>query len=343
MSKLACRALGFWLALGWCAALCASAPAVAEQLQTKTPCACAPAQAGKRAGDQIWLVNTRHLGCLPVANALPNYRVHYFAQQAWHSSHAVTFLSYDDPQRPTVFFIHGNRYSSTDAVNSGWQAYYALTRCLPPEQKIRFVIWSWPSEKAGGPLRDVRIKASRTLVEGYYVSRLLTKIRPDVPTGMIGYSYGSRVALGAVHLAAGGQLAGRVVPDARHDEVAMYRIAMLAAGVENDGLLPGARFEMAMSRTDHLLNLYNPWDPALKRYRFVDKFQRPVAMGYTGIYGEWMLGPAAARITECNVGGIIGKTHHEAPYFASERVMSQVRATVLGGYVLESRPALANK
>lgn len=289
---------------------------------------CQPRAGGKRAGDQIWLVCTRHLGCDGVTEQLPDYRVQYFAQDAWHRADAATLLAHDDPARPTVIFVHGNRYSADDAIASGWVAYQALTRCAGT-QPMRFVIWSWPSDKQGGPIRDARSKSSRTLVEGYYLARLMTRIQPEVSTGIIGYSFGSRVALGAVHLAGGGQLAGRVVPDLPQDQAAMYRVAMLAAGVEDDGLLPGQRFQMAMSRTDHLLNLYNPIDPALKRFHVIDKWEKPSAMGYAGVYGERSLGTAAERITECNVSGIVGKSHDEYPYFASERLMSQVRATVL--------------
>lgn len=291
---------------------------------------------GKRPGDQVWVVCTRHLGCAPVTQALPDYRVKYFAENAWHRAQATDFLAQDDRALPTVVFIHGNRYSTSDAIESGWEAYHALLRCAPAGQPIRFVIWSWPSDKDGGPIRDARVKASRTLVEGYYVSRLLTEISPAVPTSILGYSFGSRVALGAVHLAGGGQLAGRVVPDLGQKEVPMYRVAMMAAGVEDDGLMPGARFEMAMSRTDQLLNLYNPCDPALKRYRVVSKCEKPTAMGYTGIVGEALLGDAALRIAERNVSGVVGKTHDEDGYFASEYVMQQVRATVLMGPVVLS-------
>jgi len=290
---------------------------------------CQSRTSGKRAGDQIWLVCTRHLGCDGVTEQLPDYRVQYFAQDAWHHADAATLLSYDDPTRATVIYVHGNRYSAGDAIASGWEAYHALTRCAA-DQPVRFVIWSWPSDKQGGPIRDARSKSSRTLVEGYYLARLMTRIQPEVSTSIIGYSFGSRVALGAVHMAGGGQLAGRVVPDLQQqDQTAMYRVAMLAAGTEDDGLLPGQRFQMAMSRTEHLLNLYNPADPVLKRFHVINKWEKPSAMGYAGIYGERSLGTAAERITDCNVSGVIGKTHDEEAYFASERLMNQVRATVL--------------
>src|SRR5690606_32277769 len=120
----------------------------------------------------------------------------------WHRADAATLLAHDDPARPTVIFVHGNRFSADDAITSGWQAYHALTRCAS-DQPVRFVIWSWPSDKQGGPIRDARTKSSRTLVEGYYLARLMTRIQPEVSTGIVGYSFGSRVALGAVHLAGG--------------------------------------------------------------------------------------------------------------------------------------------
>ena len=317
---------------------CDVVPSTISAAEAKTsavaPCCNTVAACGKRPGDQVWVVCTRHLGCLPVTAELPHYHVQYFAQNAWHASNTPALLAEDEPGMPTVVFVHGNRYSTSDAIESGWEAYHALTRCAPAGQPIRFVIWSWPSEKDGGPIRDARIKASRTLTEGYYLSRLITRIQPEVPTSLIGYSFGSRVALGAVHLAAGGQLAGRVVPDLPQGQVAMYRVAMLAAGVEDDGLMPGARFQMAMQRTDYLLNLYNPIDPILKRYRVVSKYEKPTAMGYTGIVGEGFLGETALRICERNVSGIVGKTHNEDGYFQSEYLMRQVRSTVLVGPIV---------
>jgi hypothetical protein len=267
--------------------------------------------------------------------------VKYFARNKWHAATAETFLQNDETGLPTIIFIHGNRYTSADAVNSGWEAYYALTKGMPAHRQIRFVVWSWPSAQDSGLIRDVREKSARTLVEGYYLSRLLHRMQPTVQTGIVGYSFGSRIALGAVHLTAGGQLEGRTVPEPQPEVAAMYRVAMLAPGVEDYGLVPGARFDLAIHRIDRLLNLYNPADPALKRYRFVSKSERPTAMGYSGIVGESRLGDASARITECNVSGIIGKTHNEDPYFASERVMSQVRNTVLGGMHVDKAAELS--
>jgi hypothetical protein len=294
---------------------------------------------GKRTGDQVWLFNTRGLGCSGVTEALPDYRVEYFAQNAWYPSDAAAFFKEDNPAQSTVVFIHGNRFSPGDAIESGWQAYHTLTRCLPPEQHIRFVIWSWPSDKVRGQIRDVRAKSCRTYVEGYYLARLMTKIDPQVPTGLVGYSFGSRVALGAAHLAGGGQLDGRVVPDLRKDAQSSYRIAMLAAGVEDDGLLPGANFQMAMARTDLLLNFYNSCDPALKRYRFTDKCTRPTAMGYSGIVGDSSLGPAGARIRERDVAGIIGKTHESYGYLNSESIMGEIRREMIGGVIVPATVA----
>lgn len=281
---------------------------------------------GKRVGDQLWVVSTRGLSCgFASSPSLPPYHVQYFAQGTWHASDAAGFFAQADPALTTVYYVHGNRYEQHDAIYSGWQVYRALTAHLNPDQHLRLVVWSWPSEMAAvRPVRDAREKASRTGVEGLFLARFLASSSPDVPTGMIAYSFGARVALGAVHLTAGGALEGRVLLETPPTQ-AQYRLAILAGGAEADGLAPGGLFDQTLSRTEELLNLYNTCDPALKHFRAIDKCTRPAAMGYAGVLGL----VDRSKITERNVAGIVGRSHDEQRYFHSPSIMSQTRATLV--------------
>lgn len=309
-------------------AIAPACAALAAEPIASNGAACA-VRCGKRPGDQFWVVSTRHLACnAGVTETLPDFRVQYFAQNRWHDGDAQMFLAHDDPARSTVIYVHGNRFDADQALASGWESYYAITRTLPAERNVRYVIWTWPSEKEFGPIRDARHKLARTPVESYYLARLMTAIDPKVPTSVVGYSYGARVALGAVHMSAGGQFEGRIVPDAYTLEGSMFRIALIAPASEDDALLPGARFEMTMSRTEHLLSFYNPCDRALKFFHVVDKCQRPDAIGLNGIYGISHL-EGAERITERNVSGFLGKSHDEDMYLGSRQLMDEVRAAVL--------------
>jgi hypothetical protein len=310
--------VGFWLA----AAIGASDP---QDLSAQSP---APT-CGKRVGDQLWLVSTRHLGCMGIVDDLPDYRVRYFAQNAWHMADAQSLLAQDDPERTTVVYVHGNRSGIGDAVASGWEVYQALVEPLAPEQHVRLIIWSWPSDQVRGPVRDVRTKAARTSVESYYLAKLLVHIRPEVPTSLLGYSFGARISLGALHLAGGGELDGRFVDRIDAPRPKAFRVAMIAAGADDDSLLPDDRFPVAALSAEQIFNTFNPCDPALKRYRFVDRCEKPAAMGYSGIYGMPMLGTAATQIRQMNVSGIVGKSHDERRYLHSETIMQEVRQVVL--------------
>ncbi len=280
----------------------------------------------KRVGDQIWIVSTRHLDCSAARiDALPNYSVQYFAQCDWHESDARQLLDNVGFAGTTVFYVHGNRYEQHDAIYSGWQVYQALARQRAAGQPLRLVIWSWPSEKAAQrPIRDAREKASRTAAEGYFLARFWQEWPSDVPTGIIGYSFGARVTLGGLHLLSGGQLEGYALqsqPTMSHQ----LRVALLAGGAEYDGLLPGGMFGHALNSSERLLNLYNPCDPALKHYRVIDKFVRPEAIGCVGVGGENSLTNGGANITQRNVSGIIGRSHDEERYFHSDSIMRDVR------------------
>lgn len=283
---------------------------------------------GKRVGDQIWVVSTRNLPCSAATQPdLPNYHVQFYSQGTWHRADAASFFAHDDAQRTTIYYVHGNRYQQHDAIYSGWQLYHALTPHLSADQPIRLVVWSWPSEAAAiRPIRDAREKASRTGVEGLFLARFLASQQAVQNTGLIGYSFGARVALGAVHLTGGGNLEGRLLLETPAPD-AQYRLAILAGGAEADGLAPGGMFDQTMSRTEQLLNLYNPCDPALKHYRAIDKCTRPQAIGHAGIVGLGWLD--TSKITQRDISAIVGRSHDEQRYFHSPSIMGQTRETLV--------------
>jgi hypothetical protein len=264
-----------------------------------------------------------------MSQELPAYDVQYFAQDAWHGGSLSQFLQQDNPARTTVVYVHGNRSAASDAIASGWEVYHALTAEISAEQHIRLVIWSWPSDQIRGPLRDARAKAARTGVESYYLARWLAEMDEAVPTRILAYSFGARISLGALHLLGDGELEGRVLPDLEAPSQARFRLAMIAAGADDDSLLPGDRFPLALSTSEQILNVFNTCDPALKRYRAVSRCENPVAMGYAGIYGVSILGPSAQLVRQMNASHIVGKSHDEMRYLRSPVIMHELRGVLL--------------
>lgn len=287
-----------------------------------------PLCGGKRPGDQFWVVSTRHLpDCGPVSESVPELHVRYYAGQAWQRGGVEQLLA-NEPDKTTLIYVHGNRYEDHDAIERGRLLYRAMTDCLPAEQNLRMIVWSWPSEVDGGPIRDVRRKTCRTEIEAYYLASFLMRMNPETPTSLVSYSLGGRVTLGAMHLAGGGRWAGRVVDNPLPIEP-RYNVALIAPGVEDDSLRPGDRFQMALPLTAEMLVTYNPVDPILKRFHLVSKDEHPTAMGYTGIAGLGYWDEARQRIVERNVSGIVGRSHFEVSYLGSPSIMAQVRELVM--------------
>jgi hypothetical protein len=250
-----------------------------------------------------------------------------------------------------VFYVHGNRTPSYLADRRADEIFNALSA---EDSQIRFVIWSWPSDRVKGQIRDVRVKAARTEVESRLMAAFLDRLPPDVDLRFISYSYGARIISGAIDRAAlpttiadgdgddatvGGELATAGV--VRQQTSA--RAVMLAAAIHSHWLRPGQRHETTVPKLDHLLILYNVCDPALKRYRFVERCARPQALGYRGLYVDDH--PVLfARVAQQNVSGWVGKTHAEMSYWRSPDLVDSIREALFPGpAITATSPATPNQ
>ena len=277
--------------------------------------------------DDVWLISTRHLGCPEWGkmNQIDLHVEHYDGTGAgWVEASLQEFLASGNPSQPTMFYVHGNRIEWNEAMERGWRARNTVLGCSHIEP-IRLVIWSWPSDKIHGQLRDVRTKVARSNGEAHYLAWLLSQLDSATPLSIIGYSLGCRVATGALHLLAGGELGGHMMPSSQSPRA---RVALLAAALHSYWLQPGAYHESALLLMDRLLIQYNSCDPVLKRYEWTESNASPSALGYTGMYIEEPLG---VWIDQRDVCGIVGKSHAEARYFESPTLTDEVREALFGG------------
>jgi len=238
---------------------------------------------GERPQDEIWLVSSRHVPCLGSGD-VPHLRTQrYDSQTGWQPADVAQIFQPSKSDQILVIYVHGNRVESSQAGSEGRFVYRLITAQIEDPVSIRFVIWSWPSAQIHGQLRDVRVKAERTEMGGYCLGWFLAQLPPEQRVSLLSYSFGARIASGALHLLEGGQLSGRVLPPPRSPAV-HTRMVMLAAALHRAWLRPGGYHELAFSHIDYLLNLYNCCDPVLKRYPFLYKGSRAQAMGFAGMY-----------------------------------------------------------
>jgi hypothetical protein len=282
-----------------------------------------------RPQDEIWAVSTRCLGCPSGGNWEPQWTVWKYDPLApqWLNSSASALYATDSPKIVTAMYIHGNQIDSSLALRDGLETYFQLAGRYDDEGPVRFVIWSWPSDKIHGPIRDGRSKADRSDSDAYYLARFLAPIQPDVRVGLLGYSYGARIIAGALHLLGGGELLGLTVAPGQR---ARFRVAFWAAAEHDYWLLPGRYHGLALPLADQWLITRNCCDPALARYRWVEKRYNPVALGYSGLVGRNLLtAEQNARIEELDVTQLVGHTHDHNAYLYSGPIASRTRAVVL--------------
>ncbi|MEX0936979.1 MAG: hypothetical protein WDZ59_03905 [Pirellulales bacterium] len=270
----------------------------------------------RRAQDQVWLVSTRDMAVNCEAAENPDaWTVHYLDENGkWLPGDVPTLLAWDTHFDQTIVFVHGNRIERGQDRYEGLTTYRALVPSDAP-QRVRFIIFSWPSGRIGGALRDFREKAWRTVPAAYHLAWLVSRFDPQVQLDFVGYSYGARIVTGALHLVGGGSLNSHQLDASRPVDA---RVVLIAAASDRDWLLPGGLHERAPSQMNHLLLLTNCCDPALKWYHLLDRCDNPIALGRWGL-PTGALFESVAQVESCEW---VGRNHDLHLYLQSDALMS---------------------
>ena len=318
-SPKVCRGIVFFLLASYAVFVCARVTA-GESVT------CCPQP---RALDQLWLVSHRGLGC-NVEQQVEELKVwRYDREKCWVRSDLAELQDADDGNLVTTIFAHGNRIDSCEAFTEGWDVYRTLVRCAD-ERPVRFIIWSWPSAKIRGPIKDARIKACRTNLSAYYLAWFVDRLQPDEPVSLWGHSFGARIVTGALHLLGGGQLAGRRLVERAHEKRDPMHVVLIAAALDSDWLLAGHAHDRAMSQVDRMLLVNNSCDALLKRYRLIDHRRScRQALGYTGLSSCWMDSDAWSKIEQIDACCQVGRRHTLVGYLCVPRLMARMRNVLL--------------
>ncbi len=283
-----------------------------------------PGPATLRAEEEVWLVSTREIPCCtPPAEARPRFW-RLAADRQWTASEPAAFFAADDPAVPTVFFVHGNRSDADDAIEEGWDVYQCL-REQAGGRPLRFVVWSWPSDRIPGRIRpDVRIKAARSDVEAGYLAEALGAVPSRVPISLVGYSFGARTICGALALLSGGGASQGAGGQQEGAPRAPIRAVLVAAAVDDTALAPTGPGGGALEHVDRVLVTCNPADDALRWYRHMERWRGPAALGFRGPACVTEPDPDHPRLELVNLRGEVGRNHTWDGYISAPAVRSRL-------------------
>ena len=314
---------GGWLLL-W-SALTASVRAD-ELVSTVVEVASKPTRTGDvlRPQDELWYVGTRHLELSDAhPSELPSLEVFRYRDATWTASCVDALVAPSSPDMTTLFYFHGNRVSVGYAVTGGRLVYRRVTDVARWRGPLRFVIWSWPSDKICGQLRDFRAKATRSDVDALFLAAVLSRMPKQVPVSMLAYSFGARIVTGCLHLRGGGELLGNKLHSEDVNSMHRVRTVFCAAAVHHDWLYSGGKQSRAVSQMNQFLVLYNSRDPLLMHYRFLERNSRPAALGFVGLEQD-RLADQSVVFHQRDVRDVVGLSHSELRYFASTELVRQL-------------------
>ncbi len=251
--------------------------------------------------DQIWLISTRGVGPCLGSEA---FEINFYDGSQFRSatlSHLSHELREGEPMA-TVIYAHGYRTDACYAQKRGLEVYRNAIAAVPRPLPIRFVIWSWQTEKESRIPKDFREKSDHSVFEGQRLARFLEEM--GLGQGiLIGYSMGAQVIVSALsHLS---------------DALAMPTAwnVVLVAPV----LAPASCCEVSCTDLDRLVQTFslltNRSDRALKGARRLNRLSHRSALDQNSLPSALRLAPG--KLSVIDTSHEVGAQHNIGRYSQS--------------------------
>jgi hypothetical protein len=160
----------------------------------------------------------------------------------------------------------------------------------------------------------------------------------DAQVSAIGYSYGTRVICGGLHLAGGGELAGLqlagpvVAASMRAASVAgeqarparSRRAVLLAAAIGDDWLVEGGLTDRALGQSSATLSIYSSYDRVLRWYAVAARGNGE-ALGYRGLAHRPPREDGNGKYAQFDVACLIGTNHDLETYLSRSEITAAAR------------------
>ena len=283
---------------------------------------------------EFWVVDTR---CAPRCSpgAEGNSRIVFQREEEcrWANAERADWLA-AVRGRPLVIVAHGNWTGRGDAL-AMFRSVKRVVGAASDGRPYVLTGWSWPSDRSRGRIKpDLLRKARYSDTQSFYLADLLREVDPATPVTLVGYSYGARAIGGALHMLAGGRVAGMALDRPAPPREARLGVVLAAAAMHAHWFGPGQRHGLALEIADGMDIAINPCDPVLKRYprlfgsgRCGGLLRRgagsgPEALGYRG--PTCLDAGQRDRVTVFNVSCPVGRNHGWYDYFRSARLRQSV-------------------
>jgi hypothetical protein len=286
---------------------------------------------GVRLQDEIVVVNVRTLCgiCDPQSMrsgmTVENYAVYdESGRRRWQRSDLDSLLA-SDPSVPTIIFVHGNQITTGDAREEGLVLYRRMMQYGATSPQIRLVVFSWPSARVGGLLRDVRVKAARTGPAACQLAWLVDQMPSETPISLVGFSFGARIITGGLHILGGGNLGQHGLSERVNPNRPPMNVVLISAGLHAHWLGEGQYHGLAMTQVNQMFLVNNCRDPAMRYYHLAFRRARPL-----GLHGPTCLSAAErSKITMRDVSRYVSR-HDLYEYLCTPGIPGHILDSAIG-------------
>jgi hypothetical protein len=266
-------------------------------------------------GDQLWVIDTRDFAA---GDGCGELRVGQYTGCGYQLSSldALRDEVAARPDLPTMVYVHGNFTDLGWSLQRGCEVYGKLFRDCPCREPVRFIIWSWKTERESGPVCDFDIKRARSVEEGERLWSVLNQLPLQRPA-VVGYSLGCQVILSAL-----------ARPDGGVNRP--WHVVLMAPALECDFGPRLCEHPLTAASVGQLTVLTNQRDRALKYSRLrclaIDCCHEPVDQySVLPLLGQGGLAPCVIEI-----GREVGGRHAISRYYSSPTMVRTIRGVVLG-------------
>jgi Alpha/beta hydrolase of unknown function (DUF900) len=259
--------------------------------------------------DQIWIVSSRSMGDCEVSDHF-DIGVYdgckFLTSTLDHLKAEVAANSHIK----NVVHVHGNFTDYGWSIERGFSVYRNGIACVQNRHPVRFIIWSWSSERAAIPFRDFKIKTERSVIEGYRLSHFFKSVGVS-DSILIGYSMGAQAALTSL-------------VDLHHAQPGrkQWRLLLIAPAIApefcNDQGNPAFDESVSMATI-----LTNRSDRALKNARRVYRLQHEDAIDQFGVASSLSLSPEKLQVFE--MSSEVGPRHLIVRYCQSDTFQNTLK------------------
>ncbi|MGI9177637.1 MAG: alpha/beta hydrolase [Pirellulales bacterium] len=274
----------------------------------------------------VWMVSTRRLPGICGLPGHAQFDVEHRVAGRWERADLAGLL--DDPARPLVIFVHGNRYEPHDAKSQGVTIARQMASVCPGTA-ARTVIFSWPSQQRGHIIQSSRETYRRSNADGHYLAWMLGQVDPAQPVAIVGYSFGATIAITAIEdlMQSDGRPSQGIAPWAGRP--GRSHLVLVAPAVRSDALAPRGPYAPAVAGIDRLTLVINSRDLALRLFPHLDRGDGADALGVVGMPRRWL--PGSVEFTATDAASVVGKRHALPLYLESPSLAWRIASGAVAG------------